>query len=160
MNSTPIYRTLNRFMSIKYPLYKPPKLSMTSNSEFISTDSIGGARIITLKREKALNALDISMITSISNALSEWENSAECRMVIIKASKTSKAFCAGGDILQIAKSRGNLNEQMSFFAEEYSLNHRIATFPKPIISLMDGYTSKNRTLISNFSGWRCRTVHP
>ena len=143
MNFTTIYLPLKRrFFGIKYPFYSPNNPPMPCDSPYISVDSLGGARILTLDRPKALNALDLSMIESISSALSFWERSPECRVVILKSPFGSRAFCAGGDILHIALSRRKPKEQLNFFTKEYSLNHQIGTYSKPIVSILDGYTSK------------------
>lgn len=38
----------------------------------------------------------------------------------------------------------SLERKSEFFQKEYCLNHLIATYPKPIISILDGVTSRKR----------------
>jgi enoyl-CoA hydratase/carnithine racemase len=76
-------------------------------------------------------------------------------MVLLTAdnSKTkARTFCSGGDVVSLigggkevdpAESVGGAAE---FFRREYALNHLIATYRKPIISLLDGITSNPDSL--------------
>jgi enoyl-CoA hydratase/carnithine racemase len=55
-----------------------------------------------------------------------------------------KAFCAGGDVLQLVQSSraqpGVIPElARSFFAAEYRLDHHIHTYPKPLLCWGNGY---------------------
>ena len=61
------------------------------------------------------------------------------RCVIIKG-EGGKAFCAGADIriLYDLGKAGRHAEQLSFWREEYRLNHRIKLYPKPYITLASG----------------------
>lgn len=81
-----------------------------------------------------------------------WQESSSCTMVILKSdtSKTkTKSFCAGGDVVALLDEKLSMEERCDFFRKEYSLNHLIGTFRKPIISLLDGITS-NLKLFFNF----------
>jgi hypothetical protein len=55
-----------------------------------------------------------------------------------------RAFCAGGDVRQVVElaGSGKQNEALDFFAEEYKLNHMIATLKTPFVAILDGITSK------------------
>ena len=94
---------------------------------------------ITLNRPKALNALDLTMIRTISQALVNWRNNASVHAVVLDAAG-GRAFCAGGDIraLRAWAVEGDTVSVERFFAEEYAVNLAIARFPKPYISLIDG----------------------
>jgi enoyl-CoA hydratase/carnithine racemase len=111
----------------------------------IDLDSISGCRIIHLNRPKSLNALDMEMIVEITNRLLDWKASDECKMILINSKDytISKAFCAGGDIVDILKTRDQIEKNMTFFRTEYGLNHQIATFSKPIVSIWNGFVSIN-----------------
>ncbi|WP_445680969.1 enoyl-CoA hydratase/isomerase family protein [Radicibacter daui] len=119
---------------------------------------LGPLGIITLNRPKALNALSAEMICLINPALDEWEADDAIRAILIRGAG-GKAFCAGGDVREVwaagrerkaARGAGTAEgtaraEEIStliaaYFHAEYSLNHRIATFPKPWIALIDGIT--------------------
>ena len=51
-----------------------------------------------------------------------------------------KAFCAGGDIRSLYElgRAGDHVQQLTFWREEYQLNERIRTYPKPVVALIDG----------------------
>jgi 3-hydroxyisobutyryl-CoA hydrolase len=66
-----------------------------------------------------------------------------CKVIVLKGSG-DKACCAGGDvrsIVELAKV-GRHDDGMSFFAEEYRLNHMIATLKTPFVAILNGITSK------------------
>ena len=99
----------------------------------------GVAGVIVLNRPKALNALTLAMVRLISVALDEWErDSAVDRIVLLGAGE--RAFCAGGDIRRLYDlgRAGDHDAQLTFWREEYQLNRRIKTYPKPIVALVDG----------------------
>lgn len=99
----------------------------------------GSAGLIVLNRPKALNALSLVMVRGMAAALDAWEKDpAVTRIVITGAGE--KAFCAGGDIrsLHDLGKAGNHEDALTFWREEYILNHRIKTYPKPYVALVDG----------------------
>jgi enoyl-CoA hydratase len=96
----------------------------------------GKAGIVTLTRPKALNALTHGMVKALSAALAAWEEDRGVEVVILKAE--GRAFCAGGDILEVYKAWQEGKRLVEFFADEYRLNAQIDRFKKPYISLIDG----------------------
>jgi enoyl-CoA hydratase/carnithine racemase len=94
---------------------------------------------IEFNRHKALNALSINMIRSISAALDRWRDDENVLAVVVH-SKLERAFCAGGDVRYLYESthQGRHNDRNVFFTEEYRLVHAISTYPKPYIALMNG----------------------
>ncbi len=110
-------------------------------SEDIFIRKSGYVGHITLNRPEVLNSLTYSMILSIENALIEWEADEGIALVIIDA-KGDRAFCAGGDI-QILYENGcnkNFAYGQKFWADEYSLNEKIANYKKPFVAFMQGFT--------------------
>ncbi len=102
-------------------------------------EKCGSAGLIVLNRPKALNALSLAMVRGMAAALDAWETDpAVTRIVITGAGE--KAFCAGGDIrsLHDLGKAGKHEEALTFWREEYVLNHRIKTYPKPYVALVDG----------------------
>lgn len=105
--------------------------------------------LITLNRAEAMNALSLDMIQTITRALLQWRDDPAIAAVALRGSNKAGAagsaerwfghFCAGGDIRffhDAAKSGDPLLEQ--FFTQEYTLNHLIHTYGKPIVAFMDG----------------------
>src|SRR5215813_13622839 len=94
--------------------------------------------VVTLNRPQALNALTLAMVIDIDRQLVAWADEPDIAAVVIR-SAGGRAFCAGGDIraLYEASRRGDAYTR-DFYREEYRLNHRIKTYPKPHIALIDG----------------------
>lgn len=101
----------------------------------------GCAGRITLNRPDALNAATLPMIDAIDTALIAWANDPTIKMLIIDA-KGERAFCAGGDIAAMYASgiTGNYEIGRTFWQREYRMNARMAAFPKPVASFMQGFT--------------------
>ncbi|NDH09245.1 MAG: enoyl-CoA hydratase/isomerase family protein, partial [Gammaproteobacteria bacterium] len=104
----------------------------------IKLECLGQLACIILDRPKALNALNKEMIETIHAALNEWEQDDAIKMVLIRSSHDD-FFCAGGDIKALYGQRAtSLENLVSFFKTEYLMNYRLKTFPKPIVSLING----------------------
>jgi len=101
----------------------------------------GCAGRITLTRPQALNALSYEMCLAIDSALIDWAQDNTVSLVMIDAEGT-KAFCAGGDIAQMYATgmAGDYCYGRKFWADEYRMNARIAEYPKPIVSFLQGFT--------------------
>jgi enoyl-CoA hydratase len=104
----------------------------------------GHAATATLNRPKALNALTLGMIRALDPQLAGWAKDAKIRHIVLKGAG-EKSFCAGGDVRAVcdagmdAKKSGKQSPlTRDFFFDEYRLNRRLARFPKPIVSLIDG----------------------
>lgn len=99
-----------------------------------------GTAVIELDRPRALNALDLTMVRLITEALDRWRDDDGVRSVVVR-STSPKAFCAGGDILAMrdAGLRGDDEAVTAYFSAEYALNALIARYPKPYTALIDGY---------------------
>lgn len=102
---------------------------------------IGSAGRITLQRPDALNAMTYEMCTAIEAALLDWQTDDRVDLVIIDA-LGNRAFCAGGDISDLyqAGTEKNFAFGQKFWADEYRLNALIASYPKPYIAFMQGFT--------------------
>jgi enoyl-CoA hydratase/carnithine racemase len=99
--------------------------------------------IAQLNAPKSLNALSLAMIRLLDEQLRLWVDDPAAVCVVIHGAG-EKAFCAGGDVRSVRAAiieHGAVltNEAcLTFFAEEYRLDHRIHIFPKPILVFGDG----------------------
>jgi enoyl-CoA hydratase/carnithine racemase len=114
----------------------------SENTQYVLTEVRGQVGFITLNRAKALNALSLQMIRTLTQCLLAWRDDDRVKAVAIRGSnKTGPfgAFSAGGDIrfFHQAALAGNA-ELEDFFTEEYVLNHLIHSYTKPYIAFMDG----------------------
>ena len=95
---------------------------------------------IRLNRPKALHALNPDMCLGILAALADFEADPKVEAVVFDHAG-GRGFCAGGDIRMLAESgRGDGSEARTFFRTEYRMNHRLFTYPKPTVAIMDGIT--------------------
>lgn len=101
----------------------------------------GRAGRITLQRPKALNALSYEMCLAVDAALISWRDDPAVALVLIDA-EGDKAFCAGGDIVEMYETgtRGEYGYGRRFWRDEYRMNARIAGYPKPVVSFLQGFT--------------------
>lgn len=117
-------------------------MTSTAPETHVVVEVRGRVGCITLNRPKALNALSLDMIRSLTQALQTWKDDGMVLAVVVRGvSKEGPfgAFCAGGDIrfFHQAALAGDATLE-AFFTEEYALNHLVHTYPKPYIALMDG----------------------
>ena len=115
-----------------------------------------GVATVTLDRPAALNALSLGMLKGLAAWLDAWAHDDRVRIVVFRGAG-EKAFCAGGDIralyegfkrfgdgpgfqanLEREAKTGSVPGFLEFFEVEYALDHRIHTYPKPIVALADG----------------------
>jgi enoyl-CoA hydratase len=103
---------------------------------------------MSLNRPKAINALDLDMVRAMTVALRNWQHDLAVKLVLIDHAvqpdgdgKLPRGFCAGGDVVTIARSaEGSGAAGQAFFFEEYRLNHLMYTYPKRGVVFMDGIT--------------------
>jgi enoyl-CoA hydratase len=98
----------------------------------------GVAGVIRLNRPKALNALTLEMGRGIAAALDAFEADPKVALILLEGAG-ERGLCAGGDIRSLyesARAGGDLGK--IFWREEYILNARIASFPKPYVAFMNG----------------------
>ena len=107
----------------------------------ISITREGRAARLLLQRPEALNALTPEICAAVLDALPAFAEDPDIDLVILEGAG-DKAFCAGGDIAQVYAegTRGNADYARTFWRLEYRMNAAIARFPKPVVSLMQGYT--------------------
>ncbi|MFC0282969.1 enoyl-CoA hydratase/isomerase family protein [Camelimonas abortus] len=99
----------------------------------------GSAGVVILNRPKALNALTLTMVRGLREALDAWEKDPQVTRVVVTGAG-DRAFCAGGDIRSLYEQGrgGRLDEALTFWREEYQLNVRIREYAKPYVSLVEG----------------------
>ncbi|XP_037018863.2 3-hydroxyisobutyryl-CoA hydrolase, mitochondrial isoform X3 [Artibeus jamaicensis] len=149
-----LFGRFNSFKRINITLHHLRMSSHTDAEQEVLLERRGCAGVITLNRPKKLNALNLSMIRQIYPQLKKWEQDPETFLIIIKGAGT-KAFCAGGDIIDIVK--GNQKITQNFFREEYILNNAIASCQKPYVALIHGITMGGGVGVSVHGHFRVAT---
>ena len=105
--------------------------------DFESRGESGSVRIARLVREKTLNSLLLETIDELYTKIKGWDQDDSVKCIILDSS-SSRAFCAGADVVrlqrEILQSRDNNRDYAdSFFAHEYRLDYLIRVIKKPII---------------------------
>ena len=115
------------------------------NLQFEERPSLHGYRIgiASLDAEKSLNALSLPMIEALDERLKAWAEDPTIACVMLRGNGP-KAFCAGGDVVQLVNQCREQPGEIPalarrFFADEYRLDHRIHTYPKPFICWAHGH---------------------
>jgi enoyl-CoA hydratase len=117
----------------------------------------GGAGVIRLNRPKAINAVTLEMFRDVDRALDAFEADPDVGVVLLEGAG-ERGLCAGGDIRALwesSKVKGDLGRIL--WREEYILNARIAKFPKPYVSFMDGIVMGGGVGLSAHSSHRVVT---
>lgn len=114
---------------------------------FNELNCANGTRIgvATLNAPKTLNGLSLEMTRLLATQIEVWAKDPNVACLILKGAG-DKAFCAGGDLhalhhsmmSNIGKAAIDNTHAGIFFAEEYALDYRLHTFPKPIVVWGDG----------------------
>lgn len=105
----------------------------------IEVEVVGATGYLRLNRPGALNALDFSMIDSLTAGLAAHQENPAVDQIVVCAAHQG-AFCAGGDVKQIRTLvlEGEVERAAGFFRDEYALNLAIARCEKPYIAAIDG----------------------
>lgn len=108
--------------------------------EAVSAWRDAGIGRIRLRRPAAINALTLAMIRSIRATLDGWSADPAIGAIVLDGAG-DRGFCAGGDIRFVHDHAGSAPERVrQLWAEEYTLDAVIASYPKPIVALADGIT--------------------
>lgn len=103
--------------------------------EFINYEQKDQVAIITITREKALNALNDKVLTELDQTLDNI-NLDEIRCLIITGAG-EKSFVAGADIAQMKDL--NKQEAEAFGMKGNLVFRKIETFPIPVIAAINGF---------------------
>lgn len=104
-----------------------------SNFQYINVLSSNSVGYITLNRPKVLNALNRTMVREIVNALEDFDQNEEIKVILI--SGEGRAFAAGADIDEMVEDDPVRFELLNQFKDW----DRIALIKKPIIGAVHGF---------------------
>lgn len=95
---------------------------------------------LTFNRPDKLNALNRELVTQSTACLKQWSRDAQIGAIVVTGS--GRAFCAGGDVGNMAKGVGasaSLEEQIDGLREAQELSWLLYNMPKPTIAAVNGY---------------------
>nr|CEL69123.1 TPA: 3-hydroxyisobutyryl-CoA hydrolase, mitochondrial precursor, putative [Neospora caninum Liverpool] len=113
-----------------------------------------GCLSISLNRPKQLNALSCNMITALHALLPRAAEDPRVSLLVLSG-QGDRAFCAGGDIRQIASASAADVDRL--FGHEYALVFNFSKFKKPAVALWDGIVMGGGVGISIFASHRLCT---
>ncbi|MCB1884846.1 MAG: enoyl-CoA hydratase/isomerase family protein [Geminicoccaceae bacterium] len=124
----------------------------------IRFSAVDGWGVVVLDRQGALNALTRPMMQAFSRQLARWHTDPAIGGVVLKAAP-GRAFCAGGDVVQVRDHvlSGDVEGALAFFRDEYLLDWRLGTYPKPVVALMNGITMGGGVGLSVHGPYRVMT---
>jgi len=112
------------------------------NFETIITDTRSGVGYLIFNRPNKLNAINEKCLDESYQAIKEFDNSKEVRVIVIKGSG-ERAFSAGADISELA-------DASSEFIEPYNRKwlkffNAVESSPKPVIASVNGWATGGGT---------------
>lgn len=130
---------------------------MSQRHEDIRFQRVGKAGVVTLARPGASNLLTHLMIKALATVLETWANDDAVRFVVVRAA--GPVFCAGVDHLELAAQARSRSVPLAFFADHYRLGARIAKYPKPVVSVVDGPVHGAGLTLAFLGSHRVMTEH-
>lgn len=101
----------------------------------LTVEQKGKVLIVTISREKALNALNCETVSELMELFRAYWSDATIGCVIITGA--GKAFVAGADITEIAGL--NATRGAIYSADGLKMMRTISNFPKPVIAAINGF---------------------
>ena len=110
----------------------------------------GAIATITLNRPDKRNAISSAMIEEILGALNAAEGDAAVRVIILTGA--GRAFCSGMDLETLQTIAGQTGEQNLADSRQMArMFHRLYSFPKPLITAVNGAAVAGGCGIATFS---------
>ncbi len=94
---------------------------------------------LTFNRPDKLNALSRDLLTQSIDTLKRWSRDQEVGAIVVTGA--GRAFCAGGDVSNMAKDTAppSLEEQIDGLREAQELSWLLYNMPKPTIAAVNGH---------------------
>lgn len=146
----------------KLPNYTTAATAPIDGNDAVLFTKKGASRVLTLNRPQKLNALNYNMCSLMLTRLQEYTKSDLAGTIIVKGAG-GKAFCAGGDVAELALKAREIglekagDENIKYFQQEFGLNHLIATYQKPYVSVWDGFVMGGGVGVSVHGSFRIAT---
>ncbi|MBU8933290.1 MAG: enoyl-CoA hydratase/isomerase family protein [candidate division Zixibacteria bacterium] len=106
-----------------------------SDYKNLEVEQKGKVLVVTINREKAMNALNCETVSELLSLFQERHDDNSFGCVIITGA--GKAFVAGADITEIAKL--DTDAGIAYSADGLKMMQAISDFPKPVIAAINGF---------------------
>ena len=107
-----------------------------SNMKYIQLESQGEVAILRINRPEALNAMNIDVVSELSQTVDKIGADESIKVIIITGTG-EKAFCAGADISYMVDIDPITAEKYASLAQ--SVLNKIERIEKPVIGAINGY---------------------
>ena len=97
-----------------------------------------GVGYITFNNPEKHNAVSLEMGETLGEMMLQLERDNNVRVVVLKGAG-GKSFVSGADISKFDKDRSSKEQVLNYNKRTGKIYHRIETFPKPTIAMIDGY---------------------
>jgi enoyl-CoA hydratase len=97
-----------------------------------------GVGYITFNNPEKHNAVSLEMWETLGEMMLQLERDNNVRVVVLKGAG-GKSFVSGADISKFDKDRSSKEQVLNYNKRTGKIYHRIETFPKPTIAMIDGY---------------------
>lgn len=93
--------------------------------------------VVTLNRPEVRNAMKLSMWQDIASLFARLGQDADVRAIILTGA--GRNFSVGADVSEFAKVRSNIEESKAYEVAVDASSDAIASVPKPVIAVLEGY---------------------
>ena len=145
-------------------------MAASSSSSIKVLPSLSGKLgIIEINNPKVFNSIDLEMVGALKEVLTSWHSSS-IKGILIRSSKEARrpSFCAGGDVKRVYNSGIDASQgphgvgasgvyTAEMFRKEFIVNHMMAAWDRPQISLWDGIVMGGGVGISIYGKYRVAT---
>ena len=108
-------------------------------ADLIHHEIVDGVGHLTLQRPRAINALNVEMLTEAYEVLSDWLRHHAVERVELRG-EGERGFCAGADVRALREALLAGEGWLQFLELEYALDMLIAQSPAPVTGYMHGIT--------------------
>ncbi|WP_321922982.1 enoyl-CoA hydratase/isomerase family protein [Burkholderia sp. BCC1998] len=106
--------------------------------EALLFETTGAVARLTLNRPKAMNAMNIALLTELDRRLAQIADDDGIRVVVLTGA--GPAFCAGADLKEVLAGQKAEAGETDFLDRADSTLARLRNFPKPVIAALNGVT--------------------
>ncbi|MBZ5795678.1 enoyl-CoA hydratase/isomerase family protein [Burkholderia contaminans] len=106
--------------------------------EALLFEATGAVARLTLNRPKAMNAMNIALLTELDRRLAQIAADDDIRVLVVTGA--GAAFCAGADLKEVLASQKAEVGEADFLDRADATLARLRNFPKPVIAALNGIT--------------------
>lgn len=106
-------------------------------TEILLDQHLNGAAVLTINRPAALNALTLTMMRALAEAIEHLHQAHDLRVVVLTGAGDA-AFCSGGDLVELSRYPTEA-DALAFITLMGDALRRLEQLPVPVIAALNGY---------------------